>query len=91
MWEFIRRLANLSPLPWCIWEDFNDLPYVSNKKGNIPHPQNLLDGFRSVIEDCHLLEVELSGGEYTWEKIRGTNYLVRQRLNRLFACNSQTF
>lgn len=51
-WDFIRRLSNISPLPWCIWGYFNDLLYVSDKKGNVPHLPGLLEGFRGAIEDC---------------------------------------
>lgn len=63
-WEIIRRLANLSTLPWCIWGDFDDLMYVSDKQGNVPHPQNLLEGFCNTIEDCKLSEIELFGGKF---------------------------
>ncbi|KAL8158345.1 hypothetical protein AgCh_002874 [Apium graveolens] len=32
----------------------------------------LLDGFRNTVEDCELIELDLTGGNYTWEKSRGT-------------------
>lgn len=31
-WNLIRRLADISPLPWCILGDFNDIMYVTDKK-----------------------------------------------------------
>lgn len=84
-WAFIRTLAGLSPLPWCIWGDFNDLLYVDDKEGNVPHPPGLLEGFRRVIEDCQLTELELKGGNFTWEGGRGIEGWVRERLDRAFA------
>lgn len=84
-WALILRLAGLSPLPWCILGDFNDLMYPSDKKGAIPHPQNLLDGFYKTINECHLSELDLSGGSFTWEKSRGRSTWVRERLDRAFA------
>ncbi|KAL8148089.1 hypothetical protein AgCh_005434 [Apium graveolens] len=75
----------MSSLPWCIWGDFNDLLYASDKKGIIPHPQVLLDGFGKAIEDCNLSELHMCGGKYTWEKSRGTNNWVREKLDRCFA------
>lgn len=84
-WTFIHKLASLSSLPWCIWGDFNDLLYVDDKEGNVPHPLSLLEGFRRVIEDCQLIELKLKGGKLTWEKGRGTNGWVRERLDREFA------
>lgn len=66
-WNLIRRLADISNIPWCIWGDFNDLMTTSDKKGKIAHPQYLLDGFSNVIADCQLAEINLTGGKFTWE------------------------
>lgn len=65
--------------------DFNDLLFASDKKGNSPHPQSLLDSFSRVIEDCQLSEVNLSGGKFTWEKGKGTDAWVREKLDRAFS------
>lgn len=67
--------------------DFNDLLYVSDKKGEHSHPQALLDGFRRAIEDSNLVEMDLLGGDYTWEKSRGKSNWVREHLDRAFANN----
>lgn len=84
-WDFLRFLSTKSQLPWCIFGDFNDLLYSTNKKGRHPHPNNLLNGFKSAIEDCYLAELELKGGCFTWEKSKGTTEWVRERLDRAFA------
>ncbi|XP_074322969.1 uncharacterized protein LOC141659929 [Apium graveolens] len=83
-WDFIRSLAALSHLPWCIFGDFNDLMYASDKMGNNSYPQYLLEGFRASIEDCNLIEIDLEGGQFIWEKSRGTTRWVRERLDRAF-------
>lgn len=36
--DFIRQLASVSQLPWCIIGDFNDLLYPSDKEGSVDHP-----------------------------------------------------
>ncbi|XP_074361140.1 uncharacterized protein LOC141701372 [Apium graveolens] len=87
-WDLIRNLANISSLPWCIWGDFNDLLLASDKKGFIHHPQFMLDGFGRAIEDCQLSELSMSGGKFTWEKSRGYNAWVREKLDRGFANSS---
>lgn len=84
-WSLIRRLANISAVPWCIWGDFNDLMVASDKKGQLAHPQYLLDGFCNVIEECQLSEIKLKGGKFTWERGRNTNAWVREKLDRGFA------
>lgn len=84
-WDMIRSLARLSSLPWCIMGDINDLLYNADKKGNHLHPRALMEGFRSALEDSMLSEIDLSGSLFTWEKGRGTNDCVQERLDRAFA------
>lgn len=55
-----------------------------DKKGQYAHPRWLLDGFKEVIYECALTEVELTGGNYTWEKSRSKPNWVRERLNLAF-------
>ncbi|XP_074336036.1 uncharacterized protein LOC141673201 [Apium graveolens] len=53
--------------------------------GGNPHPQSLLDGFRLAVEDCHLVELDFTGGEFTWEKSKGKPNWFKERLDRAFA------
>lgn len=84
-WEFIKILAMKSNLPWVLVGDFNDMVSEADKKGNNKHPYYLLDGFKKTIEECELIELELTGGKYTWEKSRGTKDWIRERIDRAFA------
>lgn len=70
-WDLLRSLALTSQLPMCVFGDFNDMLQAEDKLGLNDHPQALLEGFRSVIDDCLLTEIELEGGKYTWEKSKG--------------------
>ncbi|XP_074347087.1 uncharacterized protein LOC141685909 [Apium graveolens] len=87
-WSLIRRLSGLDSLPWLIMGDFNDLMYESDKQGNVPHPNYLLNGFRETITDRHLSEIDLCGGNFTWEKSRGSTNWVGEKLDRGFASSS---
>lgn len=62
--------------------------YASDKKGKNKHPQSLLDGFRNAIEDSLLIELDLKGGDFTWEKGKGTASWIREKLDRCFATSS---
>lgn len=84
-WDLIRTLARRSSLPWCIVGDFNDMLFSSDKRGAHPHPRSLLEGFGRAIEDSLLTEVDLCGGSFTWEKSRGKENWVQERLDRAFA------
>lgn len=87
-WDLIRQLAGVSQVPWLIVGDFNDLLHKSDKWGVHDHPQSLMDGFRSAIEDSALAELELCGGKFTWEKCRGKANWVKERLDRAFGTSS---
>ncbi|XP_074341995.1 uncharacterized protein LOC141679392 [Apium graveolens] len=84
-WNFLRRLAMDTNMPWCIFGDFNDLLYSTDKRGEHPHPPGLLEGFREAIEGCNLVELELKGGQFTWEKSKGKTNWVKEKLDRAFA------
>lgn len=72
-------------IPWCVFGDFNDMLHTADKMGSLPHPKSLLDGFKAVLEECGLLELDLLEGEFTWEQSQGTPNWVRERLDRAFA------
>lgn len=59
--------------------------YALDKKGTHAHPQYLLNDFCSTIKECQLMELDLKGGNFTYEKSRGSNNWIREILNRAFA------
>lgn len=59
--------------------------YTSDKQDNHMHPHYLLDGFCNTIEECQLVELDLKGGNFTWDKSRGFADWVRERLDQAFA------
>lgn len=84
-WNFLRALSKLSSIPWCVVGDFNDMLYVEDKEGVHPHPHALLEGFGRAVNDCELLELDLCGGRFTWEKSRDSDKWVQEKLDRAFA------
>lgn len=83
-WDLMQRLAALSPLPWCIIGDFNNLLSNDDKRGGVPYPSWFKDGFRRSIEDCGLVEVSLDGHPFTWAKNHGSYGWVELHLDRAF-------
>lgn len=84
-WDLIRMLASRTQLPWSIIGDFNDLLLAADKWGGVPHAQSLMSGFQAAIDDSNLVEIDLHGGRFTWEKSRGSPDWVKERLDRDFA------
>ncbi|PNX96248.1 endonuclease/exonuclease/phosphatase family protein, partial [Trifolium pratense] len=87
-WNFIRRLAQDSHLPWCIIGDFNDILSVNEKKGRNERPNWLIDGFRKAIIDAGLSDVHMEGYPFTWFKSLGTPRAVEEKLDRALANGS---
>ncbi|XP_074356683.1 uncharacterized protein LOC141696441 [Apium graveolens] len=60
-WNLIRSLVKHDNIMWCIYGDFNNMLFVTDKSGSHGHPQSLLDGFKAAIEDSSLVELDLTG------------------------------
>ena len=83
----IHTLHGNSSLPWCILGDFNDIISVMDKKG-LDHPMWLINGFREVILDCGLHDVPLEGYPYTWQRTKGYDDKVEERLDMAMVTSS---
>ncbi|XP_019189008.1 PREDICTED: uncharacterized protein LOC109183382 [Ipomoea nil] len=91
-WDLLRTFSTRSDLPWAVIGDINDLANHAEKKGPIPHPDSLVRGFNEVLQECDLSDLGMSGYEFTWEKGRGTEHWIEERLDRAVAstawCNT---
>ncbi|PPR99668.1 hypothetical protein GOBAR_AA21002 [Gossypium barbadense] len=54
------------------------------------YPTRWLNGFRDCIMDCHLSKPQLVGSEFTWERGRGADSFVMERLDRAFMNSNWT-
>ncbi|XP_073280655.1 uncharacterized protein [Primulina huaijiensis] len=81
-WNLIRSLAAQSNLSWLCIGDYNDKLSTEDKRGRIDQPQWLLRGFREAIDDCNLTYIPLLGHQFTWERSRGTENFVEERIDR---------
>ncbi|KAK1372326.1 hypothetical protein POM88_028519 [Heracleum sosnowskyi] len=56
-----------------------------DKRGGGLYPQWLIQGFKDVVEDCALIDMNLVGYPFTWERGYGTDKWVEVRLDRALA------
>ncbi|KAK1360028.1 hypothetical protein POM88_044502 [Heracleum sosnowskyi] len=61
----------------------NHIDVVTKKKGGDNYPTWLVDGFNRTLSETGLLDMEIVGHQYTWEKGRGTNAWMEVRLDRV--------
>ncbi|XP_074360757.1 uncharacterized protein LOC141701008 [Apium graveolens] len=81
-WDLIRHLHQISQLPWCIICDMNNTLNHEDKRGGHQYPNWLLQGFRQAVEDCDLVDMDIKGYQFTWEKSYGRNDWIEVRLDR---------
>lgn len=81
-WSLIRMLSSHNTLPWCLIGDMNNVLSQTDKQGGRPYPRQLIQGFRYVIEDCSLSDMDLIGYPFTWERGSGTTDRIEVRLDR---------
>ncbi|XP_074342605.1 uncharacterized protein LOC141680216 [Apium graveolens] len=81
-WNLLRTLAMDNNLPWCLIGDFNNVVSQNDKKCGRPYPHNLVQGFRDVLEECQLIDMDLQGHQYTWERGLGTSQWIEVCLDR---------
>uniref|UniRef100_A0A803NH35 Uncharacterized protein n=1 Tax=Cannabis sativa TaxID=3483 RepID=A0A803NH35_CANSA len=76
-----------SSLPWCMLGDFNNVVSQADKRGGRPYPSWLVEGFQKALADCNLVDIDLCGYQFTWERGRGTERWVED----IFDCYSNIF
>uniref|UniRef100_A0A803QRE7 CCHC-type domain-containing protein n=1 Tax=Cannabis sativa TaxID=3483 RepID=A0A803QRE7_CANSA len=87
-WDLLRTLHRRSTAPWCLMGDFNNVLCHGEKFGGLPYPSWLIDGFQEVVQQCGLIDLDLCGHPFTWEKSRDTAHWIEARLDRAMVSNS---
>ncbi|XP_060969635.1 uncharacterized protein LOC133036885 [Cannabis sativa] len=89
-WDLLRTLRLESNLPWCVIGDLNNVTSHLDKRSGHDNPQWLLDGFNDVLAECDLINLDLLGYLFTWERGRGTDAWIEVCLDRALV-SSQWF
>lgn len=80
-------MARDSNLPWYVIGDLNNIKSHEDKHGGSQYPEWLIDGFNEVLTATRLLDMDLVGYQFTWEKGRGTEEWMEVRLDRALCCS----
>ncbi|XP_019153870.1 PREDICTED: uncharacterized protein LOC109150416 [Ipomoea nil] len=89
-WQLLSGLRDKSTLPWVALGDFNDLLYQREKRGGNPHPDSLLRGFGDTVYNCGLVQLPMRGHQFTWEKGKGTDRWMEERLDKVLVSTRWT-
>lgn len=83
--NLLRSLALSSSLSWVVLGDFNDLLNSNEKRGKLVHPNWKLQGFKNVVSNSGLHDLGMEGYQFMWERLRGNENWVEERLDRVLA------
>ncbi|XP_019176174.1 PREDICTED: uncharacterized protein LOC109171577 [Ipomoea nil] len=81
-WRLLRGLKSSTVMPWIVIGDFNDIASPSEKKGVNPYPDGLIRGFNDTLNYCELCDLGMVGYRFTWDRGRGTDHWLEERLDR---------
>ncbi|XP_074346242.1 uncharacterized protein LOC141685013 [Apium graveolens] len=87
-WYMLREFSVVLDMPWCIIGDFNDIISMEEKQGGSTRPRSLMAGFFEAIMDCGLHDLGFWGDLFIWERSRGQQTWVQERLDRGMAMSS---
>lgn len=65
-WNLLLQLFNLSQLPWCIIEYFNDILSADEKNRRFDRQPWLIQGFRQAVLDVGLADIHMDGYAFIW-------------------------
>ncbi|XP_074350287.1 uncharacterized protein LOC141701475 [Apium graveolens] len=81
-WDLLQYLARDSNLTWCVMGDLNNVTSATDKIGGLLYPQWLIDGFNDALQDAGLIDMNIVGHQYTWERGVGMDKWMEVRLDR---------
>ncbi|KAL6222735.1 hypothetical protein ACLB2K_006126 [Fragaria x ananassa] len=66
-WERLRRLAEVSSLPWIVVGDFNEIVSNTEKKGGVSRCGRQMLNFSEALYDAELIDAWFIGAPFTWQ------------------------
>lgn len=72
-------------LGWLVGGDFNEIVALSEKSRGNQRPEQQMDGFRLMLDECHLQDLDFEGNKFTWCNGREGSQCISERLDRFVA------
>ena len=82
-WRILRRLQQQSNLPWLCAGHFIEITKSHEKVGGRPRPNQQMQEFRDVFDDCGFVDLGFVGNKFTWYKSYPNGTTIWERLDRV--------
>lgn len=80
----LRELPRDNELPWLVLGDFNDVLFANEKQGGRLRDERNMTAFKTVLDECNLLDIGYQGPCFTWEQGCWAHNNIREQLDRGF-------
>lgn len=82
-WHHLCDLSRSITSPWMLIGDWNEILFSNEQKGCF-FSHNRAAAFGRVLDSCELLDLQSSGGKFTWHRTQGYKHMAK-RLDRALA------
>ncbi|XP_028105282.1 uncharacterized protein LOC114304318 [Camellia sinensis] len=65
LWKLLSTLKSSFPSPWCIGGDFNEIRFMSERRGCSRRGRGMKD-FNELIDKLELVDMPMLGRQFTW-------------------------
>ncbi|KAG6639863.1 hypothetical protein CIPAW_10G131500 [Carya illinoinensis] len=81
-WNLLRLIHSHTHCPWLCMEDFNKILLQDEQLGSHARSFRQMEDFRTVLEECALMDAGFIGSKYTWCNKREGADFTKARLDR---------
>lgn len=76
-WQHLCDLSRSLDLPWLLMGDWNEILLPGEQKGcSFSHSRAAV--FENVLDACGLLDLNTTGGKFTWHRIQGYRHMAKK-------------
>lgn len=66
VWERLSRMSTTRSKAWFMIEDFNEITGNHEKRGGMRHLESSFLPFRTMLENCGMLDFPYKGNSFSW-------------------------
>lgn len=76
-WQYLCNVSQNIDTPWLLLGDWNEILLPGEQK-NCIFSHNRATAFWNVLDSCGLLDLQTSGGKFTWHRMEGYKHMAKK-------------
>lgn len=86
-WDLMRKIRDEVRGPMVVFGDFNEILNSEEKEGGGARQDRDMQAFHDCLDDCGFRDLGFKGSTFTWIRGNGPSTMIKERLDRFFACS----